>query len=95
MLDLFKRQLSAPVSPLMQQPIFYGSVVHTVNENKEGSNYKAELPYQNTPKRDGAEEAADVPNLANTNDMFVGAESAASMPSLLFAAAASLLLALW
>merc|ERR1719204_2395796 len=85
MLRLFNRQLRSPVSPLMRQPLFYGSVVHIVRENAEGSNYNAQYTL------DGSSGRMDVQGVfANKPD-----ESVACRPTLLFGIVASLLFTQW
>merc|ERR1719333_2074018 len=41
MLEVFDRQLRSPFSPMMTQPMFYGSVIHAVYDSEYDSTYMA------------------------------------------------------
>merc|ERR1719333_745549 len=41
MLEVFNRQLRSPFSPMMTQPMFYGSVIHAVYDSEYDSTYMA------------------------------------------------------
>lgn len=79
MLEVFNRQLRSPFSPMMTQPIFYGSVIHAVYESNVESTYVAELPTGKTAK---------------VADLYEEKSNAAAS-SLFFAVVASMMLAMW
>merc|ERR1711937_89048 len=79
MLEVFNRQLRSPFSPMMTQPIFYGSVIHSVYESDMKSNYIAELPSANSKK------VTDI----------LKEESSTACSTLLFAVLASIMVTLW
>jgi len=62
MMEIFKKQVVMPASPLMTQEIFFGAVLHDLKEI-EPSNY--EVLDERPGRADGAEEvAADLESAA-------------------------------